>query len=175
MKAGLNGAVRAARGLACPAGCGTPIGIVIALLLLTGFGLVRALADGCFVFKWNKDIDISEPTQKAIICFDSGHEDLLLQVKYQGPLGEFGWLIPTPALPKVEKGGMEPFYELSQLTQQHFGTPDTEHTRGMLGVQSAGVEKERVKVVVPVHAFLGEKYLDNQRSQSKAYRDNREG
>jgi hypothetical protein len=29
--------------------------------------------------------------------------------------------------------------------------------------------------IVPVHAFLGEKYLDNQRSQSKAYQDNRGG
>lgn len=79
------------------------------------------LADGCFVFKWDKKIDINEPTQKAIIVHDAGREDLLLQVKYQGPLEEFGWLIPVPSLPEVEKGSMDCFYELSKLTQQHFG------------------------------------------------------
>jgi hypothetical protein len=79
---------------------------------------LSAWGDGCFVFRWNKDIDIKEPTQKAIIVYDQGREDLLLQVKYEGPLEEFGWLVPVPALPKVEKGSMEPFYELSQLTQR---------------------------------------------------------
>jgi HEAT repeat protein len=146
MKTGYAAAIRAVLGLAGPAGCGASIRFVIVLLLLTGFG-VRALADGCFVFKWNKSIDINEPTQKAIICFDSGHEHLLLQVKYEGPLEEFGWLIPTPSFPKVEKGRMEPFYELSQLTQRHFGSPDAGTHRGMLGTASAGGEKESVRVI----------------------------
>lgn len=147
MKAGHDRAIRAFRGLAWPAGCGASTRWIIVLLLLTGFGLVRAPADGCFVFKWNKDIDINEPVQKAIVSFDSGREHLLLQVKYQGPLDEFGWLIPTPSLPQVEKGTMEPFYELSQLTQRHFGTPGAETHRGMLGPASAGGEPERVKVI----------------------------
>ncbi len=99
----------------------------------------RVLGDGCFVFKWNKQIDINEPTQKAIIVYDNGREDLLLQVRYEGPLNEFGWLIPVPALPDVEKGSMEPFYELSELTQRRW-TP--------LRVALAGTpEIERVTVV----------------------------
>ena len=77
--------------------------------------------DGCFVFKWDKKTDINEPTQKAIIVYDAGREDVLLQVKYEGPLEEFGWLIPVPSLPKVEKASMEAFYELSQITQRRFG------------------------------------------------------
>jgi len=111
-----------------------------------------ALADGCFVFKWNKRIDINEPTQKAIVAYDSGREDLLLQVKYEGPLEEFGWLIPVPSLPKVEKGSMEPFYELSQLTQRHFGT-----TRGMATLSASldgrGEEKVRVIEIKTVGAY----------------------
>jgi hypothetical protein len=69
------------------------------LLLLSAGWLARPLAhaDGCFVFKWNKEIDINEPTQKAIIVHDAGREDLLIQVKYEGPLEEFGWLIPVLA------------------------------------------------------------------------------
>lgn len=147
MSAGDNGAVRTFRGFACPARSAASIRCVIVLLILTGFGLVRAPADGCFVFKWNKNIDINEPAQKTIICFDSGHEHLLLQVKYEGPLEEFGWLIPTPSLPKVEKGTMEPFYELSQLTQRRFGTPGAGATRGRMGTLSAAGEEERVKVI----------------------------
>jgi len=63
-------------------------------------------ADGCFVlpFKWNKQKDINEPTQKAIIFRDGRKEELILQVKYEGPASRFGWLVPVPGLPKVERG-----------------------------------------------------------------------
>jgi HEAT repeat protein len=147
MKAAYEGVIRPYRGLGCPVGCSASIRLVIVLLLLTGFSLVRAPADGCFVFKWNKDVDIKEPTQKAIICFDSGREDLLLQVKYEGPLEEFGWLIPTPSRPKVEQGKMEPFYELSQLTQRHFGAPGAGGIKGGVATLSAAGGEKRVKVL----------------------------
>ena len=114
------------------------------LLVVFGLALVRpALADGCFVFRWNKKIDINEPTQKAIIVYDAGREDLLLQVKYEGSLDEFGWLIPVPSLPTVEKGSMEPFYELSQLTQEQFGGVMLSRSQSFF----AGLGKAAVKVV----------------------------
>ncbi len=108
------------------------------------FACIPAAADGCFVFRWDKRIDINEPTQKAIIVHDGGREDLLLQVKYEGPLEEFGWLVPVPTLPKVEKGSMQAFYELSQLTQRHFG--------GFVGISTSrgytkGGAEETVKVI----------------------------
>src|SRR5579859_8199098 len=81
------------------------------------------LADGCFVvskFVWNKHKDINEPTQKAIIVYDAGRENLILQVKYDGPIGEFGWLVPVPNRPAVQKSSMRCFYELSRYTQLHF-------------------------------------------------------
>ena len=64
-----------------------------------------ALADGMFVvpkFVWDKHKDINEPAQKAILVYDVGREDLILQVKYEGPVDEVGWLIPVPNLPTVE-------------------------------------------------------------------------
>ena len=93
------------------------------------FGLVPASlrADGLFVFPkfvWDKHKDINEPTQKAIIVHDAGREELILQVKYDGPAEEFGWLIPVPDLPTVKKGSMECFYELSKYTQKHFEAPN---------------------------------------------------
>src|SRR5437773_241886 len=100
-------------------------GVGAALAVFPAFG------DGCFVFRWDKKADINEPTQKAIILYDVGREDLLLQVRYEGALEDFGWLIPVPSLPKVTKGSMQPFYELSQLTQRQFGTRDRIATLGL--------------------------------------------
>src|SRR5438445_9048747 len=118
------------------------ISCVVILLTLSALAHLPVLADGCFVFRWDKKIDINEPTQKAIILHDTGREDVLLQVKYEGPLEEFGWLIPVPSVPKVEKGSMEAFYELSQLTQSHFGTL---YTAGTLSTR--GSHDESVKVI----------------------------
>lgn len=100
----------------------------VVLFLMAGLTVTPspARADGCFVaapFVWDKHKDINEPNQKAIIAYDAGREDLLLQVKYDGPVEEFGWLIPVPGLPTVRKGSMKCFYELSRYTQQHFEPP----------------------------------------------------
>jgi HEAT repeat protein len=119
------------------------LAIVIPTLLAASSFSVRA--DGCFVFKWDKQTDINEPTQKAIIVYDAGREDLLLQVKYEGPLEEFGWLIPVPSRPAVEKGSMQAFYELSKLTQQRFGA-----THGSAEIHSLSAGRgtaEEVKVI----------------------------
>jgi hypothetical protein len=109
------------------------------LLLLTMANLLTVHAclhaDGVFVapkFVWNKQKDINEPTQKAIIGYDAGQEDLILQVKYEGPLNEFGWLIPVPNRPTVTLGAMKCFYELSQYTQRNF------NSRNQYSVAAAG-------------------------------------
>ncbi|HLX94997.1 MAG TPA: DUF2330 domain-containing protein [Verrucomicrobiae bacterium] len=125
-------------------------GLILALaagLLAPGTGL----ADGCFVvskFVWDKHKDINEPTQKAIIVYDAGREDLILQVKYGGPVEEFGWLVPVPSPPTVQKGSMQCFYELSRYTQLHleprYGVPGTATANSM----DLGNEKtEPVKVI----------------------------
>jgi hypothetical protein len=103
---------------------------------------LKVPADGMFVapkFVWDKHKDINEPTQKAILVYDAGREDLILQVKYEGPVDEFGWLIPVPNLPTVSKGSMKCFYELSQYTQRHFEWGhQSSGTRGMPMSLSAG-------------------------------------
>jgi len=117
-------------------------GIAGAWLLL----ICNADADGCFVFHWNKQIDINEPTQKAIILHDKGQEDMVLQVKYEGPAEDFGWLIPVPGLPEVRKGSMDCFYEVSRLTQQRFEVAATLSMSRGKG-EDAGVKVIEVKTV----------------------------
>jgi HEAT repeat protein len=99
------------------------------------------LADGVFVFRWDKKADINEPTQKAIILHDGGREDLVLQVRYEGPAEEFGWLVPVPGLPEVRQGSMESFYELSRLTQEQMGP-------AVMSVNDAGAVEEPAGVKV---------------------------
>lgn len=116
---------------------------------------MTAFADGVFVvpkFVWDKRKDINEPTQKAILVYDAGQEDMVLQVKYEGPLDEFGWLIPVPSRPTVKKDSMKCFYELSQYTQRHFPgeapPPGKAHEDFGMATLSAGVAPEPpVKVV----------------------------
>jgi HEAT repeat protein len=109
---------------------------------------IKTQADGCFVvpkFVWDKHKDINEPTQKAIIAYNAGYEAMVLQVKYAGPVEEFGWLIPVPNIPTVTEGSMECFYELSKYTQRRFEQRRAEHTMMSSG---AGLEPEPpVKVI----------------------------
>ena len=105
-------------------------------------------ADGFFVmrpFVWNKHKDINEPTQKAIILHEGGREDLILQVKYEGPVEEFGWLIPVPSLPTVQKASMKCFYELSRYTQEHL-EPRPVHM-GLSTGAAKDQERDPVKVI----------------------------
>src|SRR5208282_272787 len=118
---------------------------LLMLVFFAGLGsLTKVQADGMFVapkFVWDKHKDINEPTQKAIIVYDAGREDLILQVKYEGPVDEFGWLIPVPTLPNVQKGSMKCFYELSQYTQRLWEPPvHASQSRGLLDSASLGVE-----------------------------------
>ena len=110
-----------------------------------------AHADGCFVFRWNKQKDINEPTQKAIIVHDQGREELVLQVKYEGPAEDFGWLIPVPGLPKVRKGSMDCFYELSKLTQERFG--DGRGATLSAGIYTKGLDEVKVIEIKTVGAY----------------------
>lgn len=121
------------------------------LVFFAGLGsLTKVQADGMFVapkFVWDKHKDINEPTQKAILVYDNGREDLVLQVKYEGPVAEFGWLIPVPSLPTVQKGSMKCFYELSQYTQKNFGQEAGTIPPPASSTLGEGEKPEPVKVI----------------------------
>ena len=76
-----------------------------------------ALADGGFVWR-NRNIDIREPQQKAVILFANGWQDLVLEVKFAGAPQEFGWIVPLPAVPEMTPDDPETFVMLSQMTQE---------------------------------------------------------
>lgn len=88
-----------------------------ALLVVGAWGV--AMADGCFVPRHRPGVrpqDISEPNQKALIVFQDGMEDLIVQARYQGGSEDFAWLVPTPVRPRVGKCSNKLFHELSRFT-----------------------------------------------------------
>jgi hypothetical protein len=90
-----------------------PLGLAAACLLAPG----NLRANG-FVLPHDRQGNVSAPSQKAIILYDQGREDMVLQARYEGPAQEFAWLIPVPGLPEIKPGSMNCFYDLSRLTQE---------------------------------------------------------
>lgn len=87
---------------------------VLAIVLLM-IAATPVLADGCFLAS-DPTEDIYEPAQKAVILHEDGREDLILQVKYEGDVDEFAWVVPVPAYPDVDVAQPEMFEELAYFT-----------------------------------------------------------
>ncbi len=90
--------------------------ITCILILMLGFSSYL-YADGMIVtpadLKAEFNYLIHEPEQKAIIFHDGQKEQLVLQVKYEGDVEEFGWIVPVPAYPEVEKSDDKLFVEIA--------------------------------------------------------------
>lgn len=74
-----------------------------------------ASADGGF-FVPDVSKDINEPAQKAIILHEDNVEVLILQVKYEGDVDEFAWVVPVPGYPAINVSEPLLFEELAYLT-----------------------------------------------------------
>ena len=86
--------------------------LALALLLVA---VTPVIGDGGFISS-DPSIDIHEPAQKAIILHENGREDLILQVKYEGDVDDFAWVVPVPDYPDVGVSRPELFEELAYLT-----------------------------------------------------------
>ncbi|MDQ2687517.1 MAG: DUF2330 domain-containing protein, partial [Armatimonadota bacterium] len=45
---------------------------------------------------------ITEPAQKAAVIYQNGRERLIISPSYQGPPGDFAWVVPVPSRPQVK-------------------------------------------------------------------------
>ena len=79
-----------------------------------GSSATPAFADGALFPDTARDLD--QPAQMAIIDYDDGRQDLILQVKYEGDADEFAWVIPVPSYPDVDVSDAERFRSLAELT-----------------------------------------------------------
>ncbi|MFH1236390.1 MAG: DUF2330 domain-containing protein [Parcubacteria group bacterium] len=76
------------------------------------------IADGMIVPP--PDYWMRETDQKAVIFYDQGVETLVISASFQGNAEDFGWVIPTPAMPTVARGSDELFTSLQELTGQTY-------------------------------------------------------
>lgn len=96
--------------------------LALVLLLLT---TSPAFADGVLIkSRPDLDKDLREPAQKAIILHKDNTETLILQVKYEGEVDEFAWVIPVPAYPDVNVSEPLLFTELAYLTYKEYPLRD---------------------------------------------------
>lgn len=60
---------------------------------------------------------VQAPRQRALIVFDDGLEDLVLEVDYDNALEDFAWLIPLPNRPEIRAVERETFEMLAAATR----------------------------------------------------------
>jgi hypothetical protein len=87
--------------------------------LLASFAVLSfpqlALADGMIVPPpgyW-----IEETDQQAVIFHQGNLETLILSITFRGDAEDFGWIIPLPTRPEIDKSTDELFVALKELTQ----------------------------------------------------------
>ena len=88
---------------------------LLTILLLALLSISTAFADGCYIPKLATG-NIAEPDQSAVVAYQNGKEQLILQVGYKGDVSEFAWLVPTPSKPEVEEAADFIFETLRDLT-----------------------------------------------------------
>lgn len=118
--------------------------LLVGLLLMPS---TTALADGGFFIDIGKDI--YQPSQKAVILYADGREDLILSVRYEGSADDFAWVVPVPSRPNVEVADPELFWELANLTREPVLYESDGFLPGMGSYEGPGVDILEEKVVGP--------------------------
>ena len=62
-----------------------------------------AIACGCFAPP-DPSVPIVQAGERILFAESSGQVTAYIQVQYSGKPGEFGWLLPLPAIPKTKAG-----------------------------------------------------------------------
>ena len=118
--------------------------LLVGLLLMPS---TTALADGGFFIDIGKDI--YQPSQKAVILYADGREDLILSVRYEGNADDFAWVVPVPSRPNVEVADPELFWELANLTRKPVLHESNGFLPGVGNYEGPGVDVLEEKVVGP--------------------------
>lgn len=79
---------------------------------------VEVSADGMIVPPPNYWVE--ETDQKAVIFHQGDQETLILSITFRGDAEDFGWIIPLPTRPEIDKSTDELFVALRELTQQRY-------------------------------------------------------
>jgi len=114
-----------------------------------------ARADGGFFPRreaWKEQREralITEPAQKAALLFQNGREQLIISPGYQGPPGDFAWVVPVPSRPQVKILHGALFHELARIVEpappRRFA-PEAAKAAGGGGMRASVIVLERKTV-----------------------------
>src|SRR5262245_4810857 len=90
-----------------------------ALLTMATVDLKDAAACGCFVPP-DPSVPIVQAGERIVFAMDNGDVVAHIQIQYAGNDGEFGWLLPLPAVPTLELGTDELFTAITTQTQPKY-------------------------------------------------------
>ena len=77
--------------------------LICSSILISMFAVITNLsADGCFFRVKGEQVGnkAESPNQRALIIHDNNKETLVVQVKYQGDVEKFSWVLPVPSIPE---------------------------------------------------------------------------
>jgi len=77
--------------------------LICSSILISMLAVITNLsADGCFFRVKGEQVGnkAESPNQRALIIHDQNKETLVVQVKYQGDVGKFSWVLPVPSIPE---------------------------------------------------------------------------
>lgn len=90
-------------------------GIILCTLVAGIFGnLAPVHADGIIAPPYHHHV--YETAQKALIIYEDGVETLVITAVFEGSARDFGWIVPVPNKPEVEKTRVDIFEDLAEMT-----------------------------------------------------------
>ncbi|MFO0579294.1 MAG: DUF2330 domain-containing protein [Polyangia bacterium] len=104
------------------------IGLGAVAVFATGSALVPSTAQACGCFAPpDPSVPIVQAGERILFAHENGEVLAHIQIQYSGKPGEFGWLLPLPAVPKdrtgkdgIELGVDELFTQLTSTTQPKY-------------------------------------------------------
>ncbi len=144
-----------------------PACLALTLLALPLFPL-PARADGGFFYNPIFVQESSTPpdmhSQRGMLLVSADRFELTIQSRYQGNPEDFGWVIPLPALPRVEQGDAQLMDQLDAVSSPSFRRITTTYgcpgrgsgmDAGMAGGSGGNGVEEQDKVTVWSRGHLG--------------------
>jgi len=114
---------------------------ILAMVFVLGGTLKIAKADGGIFYP--PDYYAAETTQKAFIYYANQTENMVVLTKFQGNAKDFVWVIPTPSKPEINKGSVDLFNNLANITK----TTDTGIVYNQTFSLSSGSKSASVEVI----------------------------
>lgn len=107
--------------------------IILSVLVFSFILPSVATADGAVVSPPN--YYVQETSQQAVVFYEAATqtETMVVGINYQGTAQDFGWLIPTPNQPTVERGSQNVFANLSAITDPYSNSYKSSEDSALLG------------------------------------------